>query len=91
VEFTVENLPFEGPYKITHYRIDKDHSNAYPEWVRQGRPEYPAGEQYAAIQRRSALELIGPVQTVAPLDGSKVKLSFDMPVKSISLVVIEKE
>ena len=89
VEFTALKLPFEGPYKVTHYRIDRDHSNAYAEWVRQGRPDWPLEGQYAAIKARSALELAEPVRSVVPLDG-KVKLSFDMPVKSISLLVIEK-
>jgi xylan 1,4-beta-xylosidase len=89
VEFSAENLPFKGPYKITHYRIDKNHSNAYHEWARQGRPDYPEGEQYAAIQRKAGLELAEPVRTVVPVDG-KVKLSFDMPVKSVSFLIIEK-
>jgi xylan 1,4-beta-xylosidase len=89
VEFTVENLPFKGPYQITHYRIDKNHSNAYAEWVRQGRPDYPAGGQYEAIKARDGLELAEPVKKVTAIDG-KVKLAFDMPVKSVSLIVIEE-
>jgi xylan 1,4-beta-xylosidase len=89
VEFVVENLPFKGPCKITRRLIDKDHSNAYAEWVRQGRPDYPSGGQYEAIKARSGLELAEPVQTAALLDG-KVKLSFNMSVKSVSLIVIEE-
>ena len=89
VEFIAENLPFEGPYKVTRYLIDKTHSNAYAEWVRQGRPDWPAEGQYAAIKTRSNPELAEPVKTVVPLDG-KVKFSFDMSVKSVSLVLIEK-
>jgi xylan 1,4-beta-xylosidase len=89
VEFTVENLPFKGPYRITHYRIDKGHSNAYAEWVRQGRPDYPSGGQYEAIKARDGLELAEPVKKAAAIDG-KVKLAFDMPVKSVSLIVIEE-
>jgi xylan 1,4-beta-xylosidase len=89
VEFSAENLPFEGPYKITRYLIDKAHSNAYPEWVRQGRPDWPVEGQYDAIKARSGLELAEPVRTTAPMDG-RVKLSFDLSVKSVSLIVIEK-
>lgn len=89
IEFAAEGLPFGGPYKVTHYRIDKDHSNAYAEWTRQGRPDYPQGAQYEAIKARDGLELLGPVQVVRPMDG-KLKLSFDMPVKSVSLIIIEK-
>ena len=90
VEFSAENLPFKGPYKITHYRIDGDHSNAYAEWQRQGRPDWPDASQYEAIKARSALELLEPLHTVVPLDG-KLKLSFDMPVQSVSLIIIEEE
>jgi xylan 1,4-beta-xylosidase len=90
VEFAVQNLPFKGPYKVTHYRIDKTHSNAHAEWVSQGRPDYPGGWQYEAIKARDALELAEPVKTVVPLDG-KIKLRFDMPVKSVSLIVIEQD
>ena len=89
VELAVKKPPFEGAYKITHYRIDKEHSNAYAEWVRQGRPDYPAGSQYNAIKARDGLELLCPVQEVLVQDEN-IKLSFDMPVKSVSLIIIEK-
>jgi xylan 1,4-beta-xylosidase len=89
VEFCAERLPFEGPYQIAHYRIDRDHSNAYAEWARQGRPDYPEGRQYWAIKARDGLELAEPVQTVIPLDG-KIKLAFEMPVQSVSLIVISR-
>jgi len=88
IDFSVSNIPFTGPYKVSHYRIDKNHSNPYTEWVRQGRPDYPTDCQYNAIKARDGLELLSPVQTVQPYDD-KLKLEFDMPVKSVSLVVIE--
>jgi len=89
VSFDAKNLPFDGPYKVTHYRIDKNHSNPYTEWVRQGRPDWPQGAQYDAIKDRDGLELLCPVQVVHPV-GGKLLLEFDMPVKSVSLIVIEK-
>jgi xylan 1,4-beta-xylosidase len=89
VEFIAENIPFKGTCKISRYVIDKDHSNAYAEWVRQGRPDYPAGEQCIAIQKRSVLELAEPIQTAAAIDG-KLKLAFDMPIKSVTFMRIEK-
>ena len=90
VAFAAENLPFEGPWLVKHYRIDKNHSNAYAEWVRQGKPDYPGGMQYSAIKSRDGLELLCPVQRIVPLDG-KLKLVFDMPLKSVSLLVICRE
>ena len=89
IELSVENLPLVGPCKVTHYRIDRNHSNAYAEWVRQGRPDYPAGGQYDAIKKRDSLELLCPIETAVPKNGT-LNMTFDMPVKSVSLLVIER-
>jgi len=67
--------------------VDATHSNPYPEWIRQGKPMYPTAGQYAAMKARDGLELLEPPQSVTPWDG-KLKLSFAMPVRSISLLVI---
>jgi len=88
IDLSVGSIPFKGPYKVTHYRIDKNHSNPYTEWVRQGRPDWPSGCQYDAIKARDGLELLCPVQEV-PLYDDKLKMEFTMPVKSVSLIVIE--
>jgi xylan 1,4-beta-xylosidase len=88
IELEIANLPFGGDaLAVTHYRIDQSHSNAYAEWVRQGKPMYPAPGQRAAIEAHAGLELLEPPQKVAPHAG-KVKLSFTMPVHSISLLSI---
>ena len=88
VELEVANLPFgkEG-LTLRHFRIDGSHSNAYAEWVRQGRPMYPAPGQYAAIKARDGLELLAPPQKLMLRDG-KVKLSFTLPVHGISLLLV---
>ena len=89
IELEIANLPFgETGIMLQHYRIDQTHSNAYAEWVRQGKPMYPASGQYAAIKGRDGLELLAPAQNIMLHDG-KVKLAFAMPVHSISLLVIE--
>lgn len=86
VELEICNLPFEaGPLALTHYRVDGEHSNAYAEWLRQGKPLFPAGGQKAAIKARDGLELFAAPAIVAPVDG-KVKLSFSLPVHGISLL-----
>jgi xylan 1,4-beta-xylosidase len=89
VECNVENAPFNDSCKITHYRIDQEHSNAYTEWVRQGRPDYPKDGQYDAIKARDSLELLEPVKIAVPING-KLSFSFTMPIKSVSLIIIEQ-
>jgi xylan 1,4-beta-xylosidase len=91
VEVEVENLPF-GVDGMTfqHYRIDATHSNAYAEWVRQGKPMYPAPGQYSAIKARDELELLESPQKVVLMDG-KIRLCFKLPVHGISLLVLSSE
>ena len=88
VELVVDNLPFAtDAVRLVHYRIDATHSNGYTEWVRQGRPMYPTPGQYAAIQARAGLEMLEAPHRHPLLDG-KVKLSLEMPVHAVSLLLI---
>jgi xylan 1,4-beta-xylosidase len=88
IELAIVNLPFDGDeLLVKHYRIDQCHSNAYAEWVRQGKPMYPAPDQRAAIKAREGLELLQPRQKVTLREG-KVTLSFTLPVHGISLLSI---
>ncbi len=41
VSLELKKLPMEGQVRITHYRIDREHSNACTEWGRQGKPDWP--------------------------------------------------
>jgi xylan 1,4-beta-xylosidase len=88
IELAVENLPFDSEeLLLKHYRIDHAHSNAYAEWVRQGKPCYPAPGQQAAIKARAGLELVEPPRQVTA-EGGKVAVSFDLPVHGVSLLLL---
>lgn len=88
VVLEIENLPFGSKALVLrHYRIDRSHSNAYAEWVRQGKPMYPAPGQRAAIKSREGLELLEPPREIMLHEG-KVKLGFTLPVHGISLLII---
>lgn len=73
--------------KLEHYRIDSQHSNAYCEWVRQGKPLFPQGMQYEAIKRRDALERLEEDQVIAVKDG-KLEVRFNMPAHGVSYLVV---
>lgn len=74
---------------VTHYRIDKNHSNAYTEWVRQGKPDYPDAKEYKAIKERDGLELFTGETSIEPCkDG--VTIGFNMPAHAISLLEVRK-
>ena len=82
VTLNIDGLDCE--YQIYHYRIDGEHSNAYTEWVRQGKPDYPTGAQYDAIKKRDGLELLEAPHTVKASRAKK--LDFILPVHGISFI-----
>ena len=90
IALEVETLPFNQDLFVTHYRIDSEHSSAYAEWVRHGKPMYPTVEQRAAIVSRSGLERLEPSQKVSVNNG-KISLRFQLPVHGVSLVSISRE
>ena len=87
IELELAGLP-PGSYRLAHTRLDGQHSNAYAEWLRQGRPIYPTPEQRASIVARSGLEPLEPPRTLAA-DGGALGLSFELPAHAISLLVFE--
>ena len=85
IELEVSNCSIGENCRIKHYRIDKTHSNAYTEWVNQGKPKYPLKEKYSAIKSRDGLELLKPEET-AKIGEGKLKLRFMLPTHGISLI-----
>jgi xylan 1,4-beta-xylosidase len=78
-----------GKAKLTHYRIDATHSNAYTAWKEQGSPAAPSPAQYAALEAASALATLkGAPATVDVKDGAAT-LPITLPRQAVSLVVLE--
>lgn len=78
-----------GPWECRHYRIDRDHSNAYTVWLTMGRPVVPDDGQLAAIQARMGLELAEPSFPLGAAEG-KVALETALPPQSVSLWVVDR-
>ena len=89
IALTLENLPREGSAVITHYRIDREHSNACAEWERRGKPDWPDEEQRAAILARSGLEFLRAPET-CEIRAGRLVISFPLPVHGISLLEIRQ-
>lgn len=73
---------------VEHYRIDAEHSNAHAEWVRQGKPLFPEGEQYAAIKAKDGLEKFCD-DTVKEVTDGTVNMTFSLPTHGVSYIVIK--
>jgi xylan 1,4-beta-xylosidase len=89
VTLTVSSLPFVGPARVRHWRIDGAHSNAYAEWVRLGCPEDPSPAQVARLRARQGLELLEPPEIVDARPGGTLGLTLSLPLHATSLLEIE--
>lgn len=87
ITLTVDGLQ-GAEVSVAHYRIDAEHSNPHAEWIRQGKPLFPTGEQYDAIKARDGLEKYAKDGSVAVKDG-QVTLTFEMPTHGVSYLVIK--
>ncbi|WP_025413744.1 GH39 family glycosyl hydrolase [Gemmatirosa kalamazoonensis] len=74
--------------RVTHYRVDDAHSNAFAEWKRMGSPIAPSREQYDRLLAAGQLaKLDGP--SSVHVDGGSARLEFALPRQAVSLVVVE--
>jgi len=90
VDLAVSGIPFaDGQVKLTHYRIDAEHSNAYAAWQRMGLPLPLSAGQFAALAKAGQLAEQEPAQIVAVKNGA-VNLAFKLPRQAVSLLVIER-
>ena len=88
VRLTVTGLPAAAKrVQLRHYRIDRDHSNAYTAWQAMGSPQNPTPEQYRRLEAAGKLEMLGPPQSLAAR-GGQVEVSFALPRQAVSLLQI---
>ena len=84
VDVTIEGVP-DGRATLTHYRIDKTHSNAYERWKAMGSPQSPTPIQFAELEKAGQLEVLQPARQVTIANGRLVE-SFALPRQGVSLV-----
>ena len=91
VQLAVNGLPIAaGEGRLTHYRIDDTHSNAYAEWKRMGSPIAPTRPQYTRLEAAGQLERLDAPSRVHVVDHAAT-IDFALPRQGVSLVVIEWE
>jgi xylan 1,4-beta-xylosidase len=89
VTLAVSGLPVaSGDARLTHFRIDDGHSNAYAAWKRMGSPIAPNADQYKELQAASQLARLDGPATVGVRSG-KASLDMALPRQAVSLVVLE--
>ena len=71
VELSLTGLPGGAtPVLLEHFRIDRDHSNAFEAWKRMGAPQNPTPEQFAELERSSTWP--AGIAHVGPARGRRV-------------------
>ena len=89
VDLSIPGLPVKaGKAKLTHYRIDETHSNAYTVWKALGSPQQPTKEQYESLEEAGKLAELDKATTVNIQNG-EAKVHFNLPRQGVSLLVLE--
>src|SRR5262245_40132315 len=89
VSVTVSGLPLaDGEAKLTQFRIDETHSNAFSAWKKMGSPPKPTPEQYSDLEKAGQLVAAGPAEAVR-VAGGKLTTRLPLPRQAVSLLVLE--
>lgn len=88
IELSLEHMPHFAAAKVTHYRIDENHGNAFTEWQHAGSPTAPSDAQYAKILQAGQLaELDSP--TTIKVENAKTTLHLQLPRQAVSLLILD--
>jgi xylan 1,4-beta-xylosidase len=87
VNVQVKKLPAQKVL-LTHYRIDKNHSNSYEVWKKMGSPKNPTAEQYAELEKAGQLEMLGSPQWISSKNG-ETTIQLALPRQGVSLLKLE--
>lgn len=74
-----------GKASLRHFRIDRDHSNAFEAWKKMGAPQKPSPEQYQALERACRLAELEARKEVQ-VEGGGLSLELTLPRQAVSLL-----
>ena len=87
VVVNIKNIPAEK-VMLSHFRIDRDHSNAYEVWKSMGSPQAVNETQFKILERAGQLELLKSPEWIAT-DKGEVYISVTLPAQAVSLLKLE--
>ncbi len=90
VALAVTGLPAAaaGNARLTHWRIDEEHSNAFAAWKRLGSPAGPDNNQYRQLVAAGQLGQLADAPAAVPVAAGAATLKFTLPRQGVSLVVL---
>lgn len=91
VTLELKGLPLHGNRaRLEHFRIDRDHSNAYTAWQRMGSPQTPTTTQYAELEAAGQLHRLQEPTSITVHQGATT-LQLGLPRQAVSLLILESE
>lgn len=73
---------------LTHYRIDKAHSNSYELWKKMGSPQNPTHTQIAELEKTGSLQTIGKPEKRSA-KGGNIIIEIVLPRQGVSLLKMD--
>ena len=90
IDMAVSHLPQAGgEARLTEYRIDQSHSNAFTVWQGMGSPTAPTDAQYAQLVKGGQLASDSTAPATIPIQEGAARLKLTLPRQGVSLVVLE--
>jgi xylan 1,4-beta-xylosidase len=90
IELALAGLPAAATApKLTHYRVDATHSNAYTLWKSLGSPVAPTKPQYQQLEAAAQLDKLADAPANITTSAGAASLQFTLPRQGVSLVVLE--
>jgi xylan 1,4-beta-xylosidase len=74
--------------RLTHYRIDDTHSNAYTVWKAMSSPQNPTPAQFAELKAKDGLQLLESPRWLTPSNGA-VDIPTELPRHAVSLMQLD--
>lgn len=88
IDFEVSGVA-EGEMRLTQYRVDDTHSNAYAAWLRMGSPIAPNREQHDRLLEAGQLATVGEPARVQVVNGVAT-WKDSLPRQAVALFVLER-
>lgn len=86
IKLVIDGLPKKvSRVRVTHYRIDDHHSDAFTTWREMGSPESPTPQQYSTLVAAGQLQQLEPSQSNHISVGRAV-ISIRLPAEAVSLL-----
>jgi xylan 1,4-beta-xylosidase len=77
-----------GNARLTHHRVDDEHSNAYAAWKRMESPLSPTAEALKLLEAAGRLAMCEQTRQIH-FDAKPISLNVNLPRQAVSLLVLE--